>query len=875
MTLSHIAPYVDVSRQKIRKRITAEMKEAKIKATQEQINDMAEKEVNKEIESGCQTIQYQLITLHSTNGQAPFITLFMYLDEVPEGQTRDDLAKIIETMLQQRIDGIPDGKGHTLTVAFPKLIYCLDEDNINTNSKYYYLTKLAAKCSAKRLVPDYISAKKMKELKGDVFPSMGCVSEHEVIDYMIDTRRYVESFGKAWRRLQSIFGSELQPNGYDFIINPKGTVIYDNNLKSYVPMKHMIKNHAKTWVELSLSNGRILECTPDHPLETIDGTKLVKDLTTNDVIFTPGLQERPYGTNMSLSAAWCTGIMMMNGEYKTHAEVTLPEKRAQLTMKFRKAFRSTFGATMSVNTSGISIRGNHYIDMRARETDGASLERIKAELHEMFGAYKHVNRQIPSNIFHATAKARAAFLQGIIDARGEMHISRDTLRIDVENVSKTAAIQEVLLAQSIGIAAAIKHKQLVTPMATKDRYVVSFTADQLSHYAYSQQDLHQLSKDTIVQFILAINATQRKKPVCSKAIIQDIRVYTKDNSFSYDVTTTSGHFMVSGIYSHNCRSFLTPDRFTDNGKYNMANAKTDEQNKRKYYGRFNAGVVTLNLVDIACSSGKNMNKFWKIFDERLELCHKALQIRYKTLLGTPSDVAPLIWQDGGYARLKHGELIDKLLFDGYATISLGYAGLAECVMYMLDKSHINSKEGMEFGLAVMQHLDDACDKWKAEENIDYSVYGSPIESTTYKFAKCLQRRFGIIKNVTDHNYITNSYHTCVREKINAFDKLTNESKFQKLSPGGAISYVEVPNMQNNIEAVLAVLKHIYNTIMYAELNTKNDTCMKCGYSGEIQIEKKGNKLVWQCPNCGNEDQDTMQVVRRTCGQNYIGHISKR
>ena len=426
----------------------------------------------------------------TTNGQAPFVTVYMYLDEVPEGQTRDDLALIIEEMLRQRMKGVKNEKGVYITPAFPKLIYTLDEDNIHEDSKYYYLTKLAAECTAKRMVPDYISAKIMKELKGDIYPCMGC------------------------------------------------------------------------------------------------------------------------------------------------------------------------------------------------------------------------------------------------------------------------------------------------------------------------------------------------------------------------------------------RSFLTPDRFTDVGIGNIANAMDYQEGKHRYYGRFNQGVVTLNLVDIACSSGRDMDSFWKIFDDRLELCHRALLIRHNRLKGTPSDVAPILWQNGAIARLEKGEVIDKLLYDGYSTISLGYAGLAECVYYMMNKSH-TSEEGREFGLAIMQHMNDACKKWKAESNIDFSVYGTPIESTTYKFAKCLQERFGIIPHVTDRNYITNSYHIHVSEEINAFDKLSQEAKFQHLSPGGAISYVEVPNMQNNIPAVLAVIKHIYNTIMYAELNTKSDYCQKCGYDGEIQIvEDENKKLIWKCPCCGNTDQDTMNVARRTCG--YIG-----
>lgn len=482
ITLSHLAPFVDVSRQKFRSEVKEEFKAIGIELDDEKINALAEERLKKEITKGVQTIQYQVVTLMTTNGQAPFITVFMYLNEVPEGRLRDDLAMIIEETLKQRMKGVKNEKGVYITPAFPKLIYALQENNIEPNSQYYYLTALAARCSAKRLVPDYISEKVMKELKVD-------------------------------------------QNG----------------------------------------NG---QCYP----------------------------------------------------------------------------------------------------------------------------------------------------------------------------------------------------------------------------------------------------------------------------------------------SMGCRSFLTP--------------YIDENGKPKYYGRFNQGVVTINLVDVACSSKRDMNKFWQIFDERLDLCYRALMCRHERLKGTPSDVAPILWQHGALARLKKGETIDKLLYGGYSTISLGYAGLYECVKYMTGKSHTDPS-ATPFAIEVMQHLNDACAKWKEKENIDFSLYGTPIESTTYKFAKCLQKRFGKIKGVTDKNYITNSYHIHVTEHINAFDKLTFESQFQKLSPGGAISYVEVPDMQDNIDAVLAVMKHIYNNIMYAELNTKSDYCMACGYDGEIQIEKDENgKLIWVCPNCGNKNQDMMSVARRTCG--YIG-----
>ena len=489
ISLTHLAPFVDVSRQKIRKQVLAEVEALGVDPTEDKITEIVEKRLREEIRRGVQTIQYQVVTLLTTNGQAPFITVFMYLNEARSEQEKRDLAVIIEEMLEQRYQGVKNEQGVWVTPAFPKLIYVLEEDNIHDDSPYYYLTQLAAKCTARRMVPDYISEKKMLELKGDVYPCMGC------------------------------------------------------------------------------------------------------------------------------------------------------------------------------------------------------------------------------------------------------------------------------------------------------------------------------------------------------------------------------------------RSFLTPDRFTDAGVGNIANAGNYVPGKHKYYGRFNQGVVTINLPDAALSSGGNIEKFWTIFEERLELCHRARRCRHDRLKGTLSDAAPILWQYGACARLKKGEPIDKLLYDGYSTISLGYAGLYECVKYMTGKSHTDPS-ATPFALSIMQKMNDKCKEWKTAENIDYSLYGTPLESTTYKFAKCLQKRFGVIEGVTDKGYITNSYHVHVTEPIDAFSKLKFEAQFQHLSPGGAISYVEVPNMQQNLEAVLQVMKFIYDNIIYAELNTKSDYCQVCGWDGEIDIVEEGGKLIWRCPKCGNTDQDKMNVARRTCG--YIG-----
>ena len=647
ISLAHLAPFVDISRKKFRQQVRKEFDLAGIEVTDDKVNEITEMRVKEEINRGVQMIQYQVITLMTTNGQAPFVTVFMYLDEAPEGQEREDLASIIEEMLHQRIKGVKNEKGVFVTPAFPKLIYVLDEDNAYEGSKYFYLTRLAAECTAKRLVPDYISAKVMRENKGgDVYPCMGCVDGKSEIQVTFDDVHAVGTFENIWKHLEIRYPVKSNQEGHYMDTRGENVSIYDGAVKGYVDVYGFIRKRQKDWVKVDFDCGRYIDATIDHPFELTNGkVTLAGDLSVGDEMFV-------------------TGIM------------------------------------------------------------------------------------------------------------GDLHTTK-----------------------VIGL------------------------------YPY------------------------------------------QEDKYSYDVTTASEHFTVNGIYSHNCRSFLTPDRFSEI-KGNISKAKNFKEGKHKYYGRFNQGVVTINLVDVACSSYKDMDKFWEILDERLELCHRALQCRHKRLLGTPADIAPILFRYGAIARLGKGEVIDPLLFDGYSTISLGYAGVSEMCYYMTGLSH-TSPEGQKFALAVMQKLNDKCAEWKKAENIDYSVYGTPIESTTYKFAKCLKKRFGEIQGVTDKNYITNSYHCNVREKISAFDKLTFESKFQKLSPGGAISYVEVPDMTGNIDAVIAIIQHIYENIMYAELNSKSDYCMNCGYDGEIKIvEDKSGKLVWECPNCGNRDQDKMSVARRTCG--YIG-----
>lgn len=815
-----------------------------------------------EIKRGIQTIQYQLITLMTCNGQAPFVTMFMYLDEAPEGQTRDDLAMIIEEALYQRIQGVKNEKGVWVTTAFPKIIYVLDEDNIHEDSKYYYLTELAAKCTAKRMVPDYISAKVMKELKGgDVYPCMGCVDKDEVIQYKIGDVPYTESVSRAWDRLALYAKSKKQPNGKDEYRDTSNVTIWDCKENGYVPMKRIIKNRSKDWLELTFSNGRTLNCTPEHPFETENrGVVLAKDLTSEDIILvdrTSAAQNDE--TAVDPDNAWIMGLICGDGNCNNNLFVSLGMDEDDIGQAFIDRAEPFFGLKIGVKEQKRGAKG-HYKDYICHpERNG--VKHIANRLLYFYEGTTKATRHVPNEVFAWNRDAKLAFLAGLIDADGYINNNSATSRVQIGSTNKEMAVQQMLLAESCGMFATIYRNRYRANNHDCIRYRVEFTpSDDLMKFVVSEKKhQHMLNNVRKNDSVTASNTC-----VLTRAV-----PYEDEDGYSYDVTTESEHFTVSGLYSHNCRSFLTADNENNSeglrNAGNKAKAGNYAEGQHKYYGAFNQGVVTINLVDVACSAAGDMDAFWRILDERLELCHKALCCRHERLLGTTSDVAPILWQYGAYARLEKGEKIDKLLFGNYSTISLGYAGLYEMCVRMIGKSH-TSDEGREFSLKVMQRLNDKCSEWRAAENISYSVYGSPMESTTYKFAKCLQRRFGMIKDVTDHNYITNSYHVNVREQINAFDKLSFEAAFQKLSPGGAISYVEVPNMQDNIPGVLAIMKFIYENIMYAELNIKSDFCMECGYDGEIRvIEDEHKKLVWECPNCGNRDQTKMSVARRTCG----------
>ena len=770
ISLTHLVPFVDISRQKIRREVELEYiklcphADCSSSETQKKLNAIVESRLRKEIKKGVQIMQYQVVTLMTTNGQAPFITFFMYLGEAKTGQEKADLALIIEEVIKQRTQGVKNEKGVWVSPAFPKLIYVLEEDNISEDSKYWYLTKLAAICTANRMVPDYISEKKMKELKeGYTYPCMGCVDGKEIITYKYMNNLYVESFERMWDRLSDNFEikhqySEDNPNLY---IDLSGVEIYDTK-KGFVNTKRIIRNISDKWLDVHFSNGRRLLCTNDHPFEIID-----------------------------------KGV---------------------------------------VKAENLSVGDKLIINQKQVCTERIKFDRNKAQLFG-FSAI----RKIPSVVFEWDYESKIGFMAGMIDARGYIsYMHNDGLVVQIVSADKELALQQMALAQALGMPAKLYYNKYDKNKPNSIRYRVEFTPTK-----------------ELIAHIVCRKKTNNYVP-CTKerynTTAEVIKITPVEKSdFSYDVTTESEHFEVSGIYSHNCRSFLSVWK--------------NEDGKAKFYGRFNKGVVTINLVDVALSSLNSERSFWEIFNERLELCHIALKERYKRLKGTKSNVAPILWQNGAIARLKPNETIDELLTGGYSTISLGYAGLWECVYALLNRTLLHP-EGKVLGKKIMQYMNDKCNEWNQEENLGYSVYGTPLESTTYKFSKCLQRRFGIIEGVTDKNYITNSYHIHVTQDINAFEKLYFESKFQALSPGGCISYIEVPNMKGNINAVLSVIKFIYDNIMYAELNTKSDYCQDCGFDGEIQIIETNNKLVWQCPNCGNTDQTKMNVARRTCG--YIG-----
>lgn len=845
INLSHLAPFVRDSREwHRRKYLSRGMSDG-------EADRWAMEDTQKEIADAVQTFNYQVNSMTNTNGQAPFLSVFMYLNDDPEYQ--EETALLIEEFLRQRILGFKNESGHYITPAFPKLLYVLDENNITEESPYWYLTVLAAQCTAKRLVPDYISAKIMRRDKvdangnGNVYGCMGCVAGDEVITYRMNGMVYTEAFSRAWNRLSRRFAPQIQPSRtIDKYIDLEGVEIYDA-VAGWTKCLRMIRNEDSDMLRLRFSNGRMLDCTPDHPFETENrGVVQAADLTEEDVIRVDKDSVWAVDTTNGVDDyAWMLGLLLCDSSYVSTVCVSIAATgEDEIRDWFIQCAKKYWNAQVKDVLHERGAKGT-YRDLIIQGDGDGKATNICSELEALFEGRVKSKRHIPNEVFNWGYSARLSFMAGMIDADGYINDNFRVPVVQIGSTNKELAIQQALLAQTLGMRASIYQNHYKGKgRGDTIRYQVSFhpTAELVDRIACKKkQD--------------KFNENELYNPCIS---MTDFATLTSRTSLigkmpSYDVTTSSEHFTVSGIYSHNCRSFLTP--------------YLDAEGKPKYWGRFNQGVVTINLPDVALSSGGDMTKFWELLDERLELCHRALQCRHERLALATADVAPILWRYGALARLPKGAPIHPLLHNGYSTLSLGYAGLYECVKYMTGESHSHGK-GFDFGIQVMEKLNEYTAKWKAAEHIDYSLYGSPIETTTYKFATCLKRRFGEVEGITDHGYITNSYHINVREPIDPFEKLAIEAKYQKLSPGGAISYIECSDLTGNTDAVLEVLKFIYDNIMYAELNTKSDYCQVCGYEHEIEIVDNDGVLSWRCPNCGNTDQSKMNVARRTCG--YIG-----
>jgi hypothetical protein len=771
----------------------------------------------------------------------------MYLGETEE--YKEELAMIIEEFLKQRILGMKNKKGTYIAQAFPKLLYVLEEDNIHEDSKYWYLTELAAECTNKRMVPDYISEKIMKEYKidkngnGQCYPCMGCIAGKHLITYKYRGKLFVESFERMWLRCTREFEvkhqySDDNPNLY---MDLEGVQIYDTKLQGFTTCHRIIRNISNQWVDVNLSGGRRIQVTPDHPFETENrGVVQAANLQPGDTILTNYGQYSENNINVNPEFAWTLGFVLCDGSYRSTTIISIAATgEDEVEERYSRNMQDIFGIDVKTILRERGTKGT-YKDVSITEGQ----EGVPDFLSQMFAGYfegiAKNYRHIPNEVFEWNYPAKLAFLAGMIDADG--YIDANSYgSVQIGSVNQELALQQLALAQTLGMKAKLYHNHYNAHDYNKIRYQVEFfPTDDLLQFISCKKKVNNANNCPI----------EKIKPATSPVLhVKDV-ILSYYDAYSYDVTTQSGHFEVSNIYSHNCRSFLTP----------YVNA----EGKPQYYGRFNQGVVSINLPHAAMSSGGDFDKFWEIMEERLELCHRALQARHERISGITSDAAPILWQDGAFARLKEHESVEKLLHGGYSTISLGYAGLYECVKYMTGYSHTDEEHGLPFAIQVLQKLNDKCKEWKEAENIDYSVYGTPIESVTYKFAKSL-KKFPIVEDINDKDYVTNSYHCSVTEQIDAFTKLKFEGKLQKLSPGGCISYVEVPSMKDNTKAIIELIKFMYDHTMYAEINTKLDWCQKCGYEGEIEIKGERGNYYFECPNCGNTDEKSMNITRRVCG----------
>lgn len=867
ITLTHLAPFVrysfyrhykfymdNVLQHEMSKYINPELPMDDISYKSEECAYIyAKKQLQKEIEDGVQTFNYQVNSMSSTNGQAPFLSVCMYLGET-DGY-KEELAMIIEEFLKQRIQGMKNPQGVYVTVAFPKLLYVLEEDNIRKGSKYWYLTELAAKCSAKRLVPDYISEKVMKEYKvnqingeGDAYPCMGCVDGKEVITYKFYDFLFVESFERMWEKLSSRFEVKLQSNKKDFYMDLRNVKIYDKE-NGFVETKRIIKNKSTNWVKVKMTNGRILTCTEDHPFVTERGRVYAKDLIIGDKIPFEFNQYSENFKKIDTNLAWAYGVLLCDSAYSSNIIASFAlNGEDEIITKLSNVLSNEYSIDFKIQEQHRGEKGD-YKDLKFYKADT-----LKYKLISMFEGISKNTRHIPNEVFSWNEDAKYAFLAGMIDADGYINNARKMSKVQIESINKELSYQQLALIQALGMRGHIYENHYSTKNKSKIRYRVEFIPN--------KKILNFITCEKKKKHFENCERTNYSSAIENFGFVKEV-VYLNIDQYSYDVTTESDHFDVSGIYSHNCRSFLTPDRI----KGNPAKSLNYNPNKGKYYGRFNMGVASVNIPAVAVLSKGDLNEFWKLLDNYCELCHDVLKVRVKRLEECTSNIAPILYQYGAFARLDRGESLKPLIYGGYATISLGYAGLYETIKFFTGKSN-TEKEGIELQKRIMQFLNDKCNEWKKAENIDYSLYGTPIENTVGKFAKAvhkLDKDFFVKIDGKDRDFVTNSYHVFVEEEINAFDKLALEGEYQKLSPGGCISYVESADLTQNVEVVLELLRFMYDHTMYAEINTKSDYCQVCGYDKEIEIVDCNHKLKYHCPNCGNTDDKKMNVARRVCG----------
>lgn len=830
VAIKHLGEYLKISEDKYRAMLKDTI------ANKEEFENTVQILLSKELEDGIQTIQYQILTLMTTNGQTPFVTLFLELDK--KDKYLPYTARVIYELLKQRLDGIPNENGIKSTPTFPKLIYVLDDFNCFEGGEYDWVTDMAVQCSAVRMYPDYISAKEMRKIyEGNVFSSMGCVDGEEIVTYKIDSELYVESFTRMWNRLSETHKVQEQYAKGNYYIDLDDVEIFDTSSKGFVKCNRIIKNKDKgDWNLVKLSNGRSLLATSDHPLPVkVKGRTFVKDLKVGDAVDIVQSQYSSSNLRIDVDTAWLLGFILCDGCYDNHVWSSIAlESENDIEERYKRVFEEVFGNKVKTVIRARGEKGN-YKDLVAI----GSVGELCNYLETLFGGKQKINRHIPNGIFDSGKETRLAFLAGMLDADGYINSNRKSRpTIQLGSTNKELSLQTMALAQSLGYPAKVYMNHYDSKNKAKIRYRVEFLADaEIIPYITCNKKINNFTNEASHIF----NET---------AQVTSIEFIGELNKYSYDVTTSSDKFDVSGISSHNCRSFLSPWK--------------DEKGKYKFEGRFNQGVVTLNLPQIGIIANGDMETFDKLLDYRLELCFEALMCRHKALEGVESDVAPILWQHGAYGRLKKGEPIDKLLHNGYSTISLGYIGLYEVTKLMTGESHTSPK-GTEFALALMNRLNDATKKWKDETGLGFGLYGSPAESLCYRFAKIDKKKYGSIKDITDKEYYTNSYHVDVREEIDAFSKLKFESQFQSISTGGCISYIEANTFGNNLTALKQLVNFIYHNIQYAEFNLKCDYCFKCGYNGQMTIT---NDLDWICPNCGNTDKSHMEVVRRTCG--YLG-----